>query len=302
MNGKHLILSNFWIKIIAMVTMAFDHVGVFLTGFYASTTTAFAVGTIFRYVGRIAFPLFVFLLVEGIVKSKNPRKYVLRIAYMWLGITVAESILFAMVRAGVSFADSITPFVTANAFTDLVCIASALYFLTKETGNRRALAILPIAGLALSSAFNIAGHYGYVDGVFAYYPAFLRADYGIYGLLLGLGYYYAKPLAAKLADKAFLYSESEDEEILRKRQSLENVLSASAAVLVIGIFAIVALIDARLSPTLAYISGQTFALIAVFFLFLYSGRRGYDAKWFRYVTYFFYPVHIIIIGLIFLLI
>ena len=138
--------------------------------------------------------------------------------------------------------------------------------------------------------------------MFSYYPVFLRADYGIYGLLLGLGFYYAKPLAAKLADKAFLYAESEDDEILRKRQALANILDVSVIVIVVGLFAIVALIDARLSPTLAYISGQTFALISAFFILLYNAKRGYDAKWFRVFTYLFYPVHIIIIGLIFLLI
>ena len=33
-------------------------------------------------------------------------------------------------------------------------------------------------------------------------------------------------------------------------------------------------------------------------IWLYRGEQGYHAKWFRYFCYAFYPVHLLILGLI----
>ena len=40
---------------------------------------------------------------------------------------------------------------------------------------------------------------------------------------------------------------------------------------------------------------QTLAILSGAFILLYSGRRGYNAKWFQYGSYFYYPVHLLII-------
>ena len=61
--------SNFDLKIIAIITMTIDHIGAIL---YQDLT-------ILRIIGRISFPIFAFLLVEGFKHTSNKFKYFLRL-------------------------------------------------------------------------------------------------------------------------------------------------------------------------------------------------------------------------------
>lgn len=61
-------LSQETLKVIACMTMLLDHVG-----------AMFVRGYTLRIIGRIAFPIFCFLMAEGAYYTKNPRKYALRL-------------------------------------------------------------------------------------------------------------------------------------------------------------------------------------------------------------------------------
>ena len=73
------ILSGSALKVIAVVTMLIDHVGSHLTSrSYVLLTVAgnsIRLYPIMRIIGRIAFPLFAFLLVEGFVHTRNRVRY-----------------------------------------------------------------------------------------------------------------------------------------------------------------------------------------------------------------------------------
>ncbi len=62
-------LDTFWLKIIAIASMTLDHIGYVF----------FPQQTIFRIIGRLAFPIFAFLIAEGYSHTKNILKYELRL-------------------------------------------------------------------------------------------------------------------------------------------------------------------------------------------------------------------------------
>lgn len=70
-------ISQEALKIIACVTMLIDHVG----------ATMYPANMTLRIIGRIAFPIYCFLMAEGAHYTKNPAKYALRLA---IGVLLAE--------------------------------------------------------------------------------------------------------------------------------------------------------------------------------------------------------------------
>ena len=47
-----------------------------------------------------------------------------------------------------------------------------------------------------------------------------------------------------------------------------------------------------------FFARQSFAMLALLPIWLYSGRRGYHSKAFQYFCYWFYPVHLLVLGLL----
>lgn len=88
-------LSGSTLKLIAVVTMFVDHTGaailgrMLLSGTYVNTqgrtvpvvdySALFDLYHLMRLIGRIAFPIFCFLLVEGFIRTRDAQKYALRL-------------------------------------------------------------------------------------------------------------------------------------------------------------------------------------------------------------------------------
>ena len=73
-------LSQETLKLIACVTMLIDHIG-------AVFVREYSLYYAMRIIGRIAFPIYCFLLAEGAHYTKSPKKYGLRLA---IGAVLAE--------------------------------------------------------------------------------------------------------------------------------------------------------------------------------------------------------------------
>lgn len=69
-------LSQEALKAIACITMLLDHIGATMMRGYT-----------LRIIGRIAFPIFCFLMAEGAYHTKNPRKYCFRLV---IGMLLSE--------------------------------------------------------------------------------------------------------------------------------------------------------------------------------------------------------------------
>lgn len=85
-------LAQEGVKAIACLSMLLDHIG-----------AALVPGDGLRIVGRIAFPIYCFLLAEGIFYTKNPRKYGLRLL---MGAILAEVPFDLLLFGGLTWAHS----------------------------------------------------------------------------------------------------------------------------------------------------------------------------------------------------
>lgn len=69
LKKEHIFLSTTKIKILAVLLMVIDHIGV---AFFPDIMT-------FRIIGRLAFPIFVYLVVQGYFLTTNFNKYAIRL-------------------------------------------------------------------------------------------------------------------------------------------------------------------------------------------------------------------------------
>ena len=83
--------TNNQLKIIAMVSMLCDHIGIlFFPGL-----------AIFRIIGRIAFPIFAFMIAEGCRYTKNRAKYLGMIAAMAVAFQVVYFVAMGSLYQGI---------------------------------------------------------------------------------------------------------------------------------------------------------------------------------------------------------
>ena len=81
---KARIFSGSALKTIALVCMLIDHTAHYLSSYFSKITFRFGSGRqtlywLMRRIGRLAFPIYCFLLVEGFLHTKDKRKYALRL-------------------------------------------------------------------------------------------------------------------------------------------------------------------------------------------------------------------------------
>lgn len=270
-------LSGFWLKIIGFITMTFDHLGVFLQMFVPSASD---VASIFRIIGRIAFPIFVFLLVEGIRHTKNFGKYITRLLILAVPLILFEVVVYYNIYNGLDFPSPIN---------DLVFIALAIYLLNRKD-KFSFLSILPIGYLILCFVIEQIEFQGKINVEFL--PFFVRCDYNIFGLVLALGFYYSD-LGAKLFLKSNENTVQIDSEEMIKKTSF--IVSGIWVVIVASL----CYLTNRIFGSAIFSSITIWAGFAFIPLMLYNGKRGYNAKWFQYGSYAYFPLHLIILFAIF---
>lgn len=135
-------LSQETLKVIACVTMLLDHIG-----------AIFVSGYTLRIIGRIAFPIFCFLMAEGAYHTKNPQKYALRLV---TGALLSEIPFDLAFRRGLTLQ------------TQSVMVTLLLGFLAIEAIQKTDNGLIKLAITAI----------GFLLG------QLFKTDYGGYGVLL----------------------------------------------------------------------------------------------------------------------
>ena len=281
-----LILSSFWLKVLALLTMTIDHVGYLLADYN------YDVSNVFRYIGRLALPLFCFMITEGAIHTKSFKKYALRLGIM------ASLISLALI-----FVEYVPGFNSMREqgiiFLDLLLGALAVYLLRQKKWYIKLLAILPLLygiGSFIASSLEWCRCNGYI----LWFPFFMRTQYGWYAILTIMLFYVAH-LLANLFIKYLSGWMSMPEEYFQNSSIQRHALNLiSVLMLIVSSFAFY--ICGKMMPS-RYVSWdvsmQLFAIVSGAFILLYSGLRGYNKKWFQYGSYLYYPLHMFVLYLIF---
>lgn len=205
-------MNGFYLKMLAVVTMLIDHIGAVLFPDYL----------IFRMIGRLAFPIYCFLIVEGYTYTHNLKKYMSRL------------LIFAFISEipfDLAFNNTLLYMKHQNVFFTLFLGLTSIYSIDYFKHNKTKQAIA-VTGTCLIAAL-------------------MHCDYSFIGVLMILGFYLFK--------------------------NNKKYLIAFEAFLTLPL------------------SLEPFALISFIPIFMYNKKRGYTIK---YLFYIFYPLHLVILYLI----
>ena len=126
--------------------MTLDHVGLYLRMQFYDDSGLMIVSEVFRSFGRLALPLFAFMIVEGVLHTKNIRKYLLRLGIMASLI----SIVFIVLEYSNGFNEFSDILRAGNIFIDLILVAVMVYCLKHPKWYIKLITLLPLAFSILS--------------------------------------------------------------------------------------------------------------------------------------------------------
>ena len=151
--GNSPVTSNV-IKLVAIITMLIDHIGYVLFPQYR----------LLRYIGRIAFPLFIFLLVEGFFHTHDRRLYLLRLC----GFAAVSEVCFDLAfHRMLLYKDKCNVFFTLAIGFAVMCLME--YMFTADRRTFRFPAMIYGAMLGVISCIILAD--------------LLHTDYGSHGVV-----------------------------------------------------------------------------------------------------------------------
>lgn len=242
-------LSGNALKIIACALMTVDHVGYIL----------FPNVIILRIIGRLAFPIFAFMIAEGVKYTKNKLRYFLLIFVLG---TVFQIVTY--IYSGDTFMGIFITFSLAIPLCYAVQFVKRSFLTNNISAPIKALSVLTLVfGLG---AVYLINHY-------------ITIDYGFYGCILPAvtGLFH---LGGNTVGENTISS-------FEKIKKFDN-FHLSVLMLAIGLIGVwLGGVPLSLKPI------QPYSFLAIPLLLLYNGKRGkYNIKFFFYL---FYPIHLLII-------
>jgi len=169
-------MSAFALKLIALISMLVDHIGGTFPQYF---------GTEFRVIGRIAFPIFVFLVAEGFRHTKSPVKFLTR---LFVFAIISEPFYDMALRGATSFSE-VNFLANTNIFYTL--FLGGLAITIHKWANQQQIVVKILATVVpLLACMWIANR--------------LTTDYGAIGVLLIFMLFWVKHKGVRLAVLAVL--------------------------------------------------------------------------------------------------
>ena len=222
-------MSSFALHIIAMIFMLCDHMWATILDYEWLTC-----------IGRIAFPIFAFLITEGYIHTSNINKYIKR---MVIFAIITEIPFNLMVSAS-----PIYPFHQNVLWTFVISLLTLTYLNFDNTKNIFKSILIIILAIIIATI--------------------TMCDYFGAGVMMVVGFY-----------------------IFRKSKLLQLLMMIYVNMILIQGYSY----PIDIAGYTYYFPQQGFALLSLIFIWLYNGKQGYHAKWFKIFCYAFYPLHMLIL-------
>lgn len=287
-------MSTFSLKIIALITMFIDHSSIFLYSLGKLSLNSYF---LLRGIGRIAFPIYCFLLVNGFGYSSDKKKYLSRL----MGFALISQIPFSLY-----FSQGLFPCIYSGPFQfkflDYYLIVPLLLFIAfyLSLSNKPSLKTL-----LLGCIFIILPGFKMSFGCIYLLDGDMSVFYSL-SIGLALVYFISElkeqnlSILSKILGAVLLFF------ILTLIQPLADY-GISAIILICGLYftrskkafqavfiCIWAFFQYGFVNKIAFMYSMFASLTAVALL-LYNGKKGPSAKYFFYG---FYPVHLLCLSLI----
>ncbi len=266
MNGNKVkILSGNALKILACIAMAIDHVGFLF----------FPYDMIFRKIGRLAFPIFAFLLAEGCKYTRNKLKHFLTL----FCLTIICQVGYYLFSGDTYLCILVTLCLSQLCIFALQYFKKALLDENAKTGKKLFSALIFIFAIAFTALFC----------------RLFIVEYGFWGCML--------PVFASLFDFRILASQetsrqaTEQAETAPKKMDFRLFLQKlDHPITQYFCFALGLILSVIFSKTSL---PKFYALLSLIPIAFYSGKRGkLNLKYFFYI---FYPLHLVLIEGIYIL-
>lgn len=234
--------SSMSLHIMAMVFMLCDHIW----------GTVVSDNDWLTCIGRIAFPIFAFMLVEGYFHTKNLKRYVGRL----LLFAILSEIPFNLAMGSRLFYP-----IHQNVLWSFLISLGLIHWNEKVKQKEKNWLRGLVGGVSILL--------GYLTGLLT------MVDYYHAGILTVLVFYFFRGRKWWSYAGQFLCLWYINVEML-------------------GGFSY----ELQLFGETYFLVRQGFALLALIPIWCYRGKQGYHSKWLQYVYYGFYPLHLLVLGII----
>ena len=244
-------INSFTLHILAMIFMLSDHLWII---FFPNQLWLYALG-------RLTFPIFAFMIVEGFFRTKNRKKYLIRIFIFAIISEIPFNLFSSLAIRGV-----IMLFYPYNNVLWTFLIALCGLNLLEEIENFKNLdkVIRFLEKITIS----------FISIMMAY---LIKSDYLGYGVITVFIFYFFR------------------------EKNYRNIFFQTISIIILNIFIMPDYeFPFNFFGKEIFIKVQIFAIFSLPIIWLYNGKQGIHNNFIKYMFYFFYPLHLLLIVAIYL--